>query len=291
MANLLSNRLELVGFRVIGIAQPLQLFGQLRLIRVQPAAQGVQASILVPELGVHNAQQNIGVLGQHRLLLDGCYGCNVCALIDARALIGFFFRALVAHGVIVLLGKVQRRRVKPGLHGFDLFKGVSGGQAKFLHNRGQGLVLFLEKLRLILTLPGGGVLRRQFLILLPVHPEDLAQRVGVLAVEDKREELPEITGHREHIGPPLSHGRVHAEHPLVLRQEDEVDPVAADAAHKFRVHRGAEVGKIIRPALEQPDGIKIDIQRPEPLQIIPCHIFIITSQLHPLSLPGTNGTG
>ena len=67
--------------------------------------------------------------------------------------------------------------------------------------------------------------------------------------------------------------------------------LAADAAHKFRVHRGAEVGKIIRPALEQPDGIKIDIQRPEPLQIIPCHIFIITSQLHPLSLPGTNGTG
>ena len=47
-----------------------------------------------------------------------------------------------------------------------------------------------------------------------------------------------------------------------------MDAVAADPSHKFRVHRRAEIGEVLRPALKQADGIKIDVQRPKAPQII-----------------------
>ena len=90
---------------VIDIARPGQLADKLRLIRVQPIAQAVKTSVLVPELGIHIAEQDIRILGNHEH--------------------ASLFRGLIAHHVVVFVGKVQHCRVKFFLHGLDFFKWVN----------------------------------------------------------------------------------------------------------------------------------------------------------------------
>ena len=52
-----------------------------------------------------------------------------------------------------------------------------------------------------------------------------------------------------------------------------MDPVAACPGHVFRPQRGAELGLLRHAGLKQADGLKIDIQGLQPLQIVPGHLL------------------
>ena len=79
----------------------------------------------------------------------------------------------------------------------------------------------------------------------------------------------EVFCHWQHIAAHFSHGRVHTKHPLVPRQEDEVDAVTADPPHILRPHRGTEIGAAV--LLLQTDAGEVNLQPLEDPQIVSGH--------------------